>query len=228
MLSKTFHFIRRNKNAALNLVYFLIFSALVALFFHQSGLFSFFNEQWIDKNIRDQGTSGYFVLGVFIAFGSSCGLPRQMSAFLAGYALGIIPGTLLATFTAAVGCAITFYVARYLAQPIINRRYPDKITIINRFLLTKTFQKTVIIRLIPAGNNFLLNLAAGVGNINAFKFISASYLGFFPQMIIFATAGSGLKLMSYWQISSSALLSIIASLLSYRLYKQYQQEFKQA
>ncbi len=220
-------FVKQHKKSLLNLFYFLMFSGLLALFFQQSGLFAFFNEQWIDQHIRNQGEMGYALLLLIIALGSSCGLPRQMSAFLAGYAIGITYGTLIATLGAAIGCAITFFVARYLARPFVLREHPDKVELINRFLKDRVFEKTIIIRLIPAGNNFLLNLAAGVGHINPLRFISASYLGFFPQMIIFATAGSGIQLMSYWQIGTSVLLSIIAALLSVHLYRQYQAELKE-
>ncbi|WNC72483.1 VTT domain-containing protein [Thalassotalea psychrophila] len=144
-----------------------------------------------------------------------------MAAFAAGYAFGVWQGTLIATFAAALGCAITFYTARFIARPLVLKRFSDKVDIFNNFLQQDTFQKTFIIRLLPAGNNFLLNLCSGVGAIDAKKFISASYLGFFPQMAIFALAGSGIQMMSYWQIGASAVLSVVACLLSYRLYRRY-------
>ena len=209
-----------------SLLIFLVFSAAIALTFQISGIFDFFNAHWIEQHIRNQDWQGIVLLICIIGLGTSCGLPRQVAAFLSGYAIGVTYGTLVATFAATLGCSITFFSARYLAQPFLLKRYPDKVTIINRFLQHKTFQKTVIIRLIPAGNNFLLNLAAGVGQIKAWRFIGASYIGFFPQMIIFALAGSGLQLMSYWQLTSSGVLSVVAGLLSYRLYTQYQQELK--
>lgn len=205
---------------------FLGVGASLALLFHLLGITEHFNKAWVDQYIRQQGANGILYFIVLIALATSLGLPRQAAAFAAGYAFGTVYGTLIATLAAAIGCSITFYTARFIARPLVLKRFSDKVDIFNNFLQKDTFEKTFIIRLIPAGNNFLLNLCSGVAQINAFKFISGSYLGFFPQMAIFAFAGSGIQLVSYWQIGASAVLSVVACLLSYRLYKQYKTELK--
>lgn len=206
------------------LLLFLGVSASLALLFHLLGIADHFNKAWVDQYIRQQGTNGILYFIVLIALATSFGLPRQAAAFAAGYAFGTWQGTLIATFAAALGCCITFYTARFILRPLVLTRFSDKVTLFNRCLQHNTFEKTFIIRLIPAGNNFLLNLCSGVAQINAFKFISGSYLGFFPQMAIFAFAGSGVQMMSYWQIGASTLLSVIAMLMSYRLYNKYKNQ----
>ncbi|TRX58005.1 TVP38/TMEM64 family protein [Thalassomonas sp. M1454] len=203
---------------------FLIISGLIASIFHFSGVFEHFNKEWIETTVHGSGIKGISYFIAIIALATSCGMPRQAAAFAAGFAFGTVQGTLIATFAAAIGCSITFYTARFIIRPLVLQRFTDKVVIFNRFLQKDTFEKTFIIRLIPAGNNFLLNLCSGVGAIDAKKFIFASYLGFFPQMAIFAMAGSGIQLMSYWQIGASAVLSVIASLMSYRLYRKYKQQ----
>ncbi|KGJ95975.1 TVP38/TMEM64 family protein [Thalassotalea sp. ND16A] len=205
---------------------FLLISAAIALIFQFSGFIDQFDQRWIEQNIHDKGQSGLLYFIAVIALATSVGLPRQVAAFAAGYAFGIWQGTVVATFAAALGCGLSFSFARFIARPMVLKHLNDKVEIFNRFLQHDTFQKTFIIRLIPAGNNFLLNLAAGVANINAFRFISGSYIGYFPQMAIFALAGSGVQLMSYWQIGASALLSVIAILLSYRLYRRYESDLQ--
>ncbi|WOH36566.1 VTT domain-containing protein [Thalassotalea fonticola] len=214
------------KAAITFLGFFLIVSAAIGLLFNYSGLLSQFDQNWVDNSIKQQGNSGILYFITVIALATSVGLPRQVAAFAAGYAFGIWQGTLVATFAAALGCCITFYTARFIARPLVLKRFSDKVEIFNNFLQKDTFQKTFIIRLIPAGNNFLLNLCSGVGDISAKKYISASYLGFFPQMAIFALAGSGIQMMSYWQIGASAVLSVVACLLSYRLYHKYKIELE--
>ena len=203
---------------------FLVISGLIASVFHFSGVFKHFDKEWIETTIQNSGSLGLLYFIVIIALATSCGMPRQAAAFAAGYAFGTVQGTLVATFAAALGCSITFYTARFILRPLVLKRFIDKVVIFNRFLQKNTFEKTFIIRLIPAGNNFLLNLCSGVGAIDARKFIFASYLGFFPQMAIFAMAGSGIQLMSYWQIGASAVLSVVAMLMSYRLYAKYKAE----
>lgn len=201
---------------------FFVFSLVLAIVLKLSGLFDQFNQQWVDETIATMGVKGTIYFIIVISFAISIGLPRQVAAFAAGYAFGVTYGTLTATFAAVIGCCITFGVSRFILRPIVSKRFANKIAIINRFLQHKTFQKAVIIRLIPAGNNFLLNVAAGIGKINPLSFIGGSYVGYFPQMAIFALAGSGVQMMSYWQIGASAALSVVAILLSVRLYRQYQ------
>ena len=45
-------------------------------------------------------------------------------------------------------------------------------------------------------------------------------------MIIFAIAGSGVEVLSFWKIGLSVVLFIISSLLSARLYRQYKMDKK--
>ncbi len=220
------NFIKNNWPKTQVVLLFLVASTLIALLLHFSGLFTHFDQQWVNGTIKHNGLSGIIYFFAIIALATSCGLPRQVAAFTAGYAFGMWQGTFIATLAAAIGCSITFYTARFIVRPLVLTRLSDKVAIFNNFLQKDTFQKTFIIRLIPAGNNFLLNLCSGVGAIDANKFIFASYLGFFPQMAIFALAGSGIQMMSYWQIGASAMLCVIATGLSYRLHRQYQQELK--
>ncbi|NMP16219.1 VTT domain-containing protein [Thalassotalea sp. Y01] len=218
------HFYQRHKALLKLILIFLLISAALAGSFHVLGVFDHFNQQWVDTTIRNQGAQGVFYFIAVVALAIAVSLPRQVAAFAAGYAFGFIYGTLIATFAAAIGCALTYSFARFIIGEKIRERFSDKVALVNNFLSRDTFEKTFIIRLIPAGNNFLLNLSAGIAHIHAGRFIGASYFGYFPQMAIFALAGSGVQLMSFWQIGASIVLSIIATLLSLRLYRRYQQE----
>jgi len=155
---------------------------------------------------------------------TSCGLPRQLAAFLGGYAFGIISGTLLATLGTILGCIVSFYFSRLLARKIINKKFSRKIAGINRFLQHKAFTKTIIIRLLPIGSNLITNLVVGVTHAKGRHFISGSFIGYLPQMLIFALAGSGVEVLSFWKIALSVVLFIISTLLSARLYKQYKMD----
>ncbi|MDN3652442.1 VTT domain-containing protein [Thalassotalea ponticola] len=220
-------FFHRHKSLLRLILLFLLISTLLAGLLHWLGLFDHFNQTWVDNTIRGQGTIGVVYFLLVIALAISISLPRQVAAFAAGYAFGFIHGTLISTLAAAIGCVITYSVARFIFARYIRQKFANKVKLVYQFLSRDTFEKTFIIRLIPAGSNFLLNVCAGIAHIHPGKFFSASYLGYFPQMAIFALAGSGVQLMSFWQIGASVLLSIIATLLSFRLYNRYQQELAQ-
>jgi uncharacterized membrane protein YdjX (TVP38/TMEM64 family) len=195
-----------------------LFGALL----YSSDIFAAINEQWIEQQIRNNGWRGVVYYLLVIGLGTAVGLPRQFAAFLGGYAFGFLAGTFLATIAATIGCALSFTFARTLARPLINKKFADKVSAIQHFLREKLFTKTLIIRLMPAGNNLLTNLVAGVCKLNAKVFIGASLVGFIPQMAIFALAGSGFVVLEVWKLILSALLFVISLSLSMKLYYDYQ------
>ncbi|GGD68680.1 TVP38/TMEM64 family protein [Lacimicrobium alkaliphilum] len=151
---------------------------------------------------------------------TAMGLPRQISAFVAGYVFGIYIGVILATTVTAMGALMSYLVARHLINgPFINslkRRNQRMIDIVRRH----TFSSVLAIRLFPVGNNLLVNLLAGSARISLLPFLCASYLGYLPQTLIFSLSGSGLQPDSQWQILLGIGLFIISTLLGIRLYRR--------
>ena len=183
-----------------------------------------FNQAWVDSQVKNKGALGIFYFILLCTLTTACGLPRQLAAFLGGYAFGVLNGTLLATLGVTLGCVLSFYFARIFARRIIKKRFPNKVNGIDRFLHHHAFTKTIIIRLLPIGSNLITNLVVGVTHAKASHFIGGSFIGYLPQMIIFAIAGSGVEVLSFWKIGVSVALFIISSLLSARLYRQYKMD----
>lgn len=183
-----------------------------------------FDQAWVDCQVKNQGTTGILYFILLCMFTTACGLPRQLAAFLGGYAFGVLNGTLLATFGTTLGCILSFYFARLLARSIVRKKFPKKVSGIDRFLHDHAFTKTIIIRLLPIGSNLITNLVVGVTHAKGSHFIAGSFIGYLPQMIIFAIAGSGVEVLSFWKIGLSIALFIVSSLLSARLYRQYKMD----
>lgn len=183
-----------------------------------------FNQAWIDSKVKHHGMQGMLYFVLFAVITTACGLPRQIAAFLGGYAFGITTGTLLATLAATLGCIVSFYLARLAARRLVETKFAKKVSGINRFLQHQAFTKTIIIRLLPLGSNLITNLVAGVTQVRGRHFFSGSFIGYLPQMLIFAIAGSGVEVVSIWKISLSVVLFIISTLLSWRLYRQYKMD----
>ena len=180
-----------------------------------------FDEAWIDTYVRGQGVQG---LALFLALGwalTSVGLPRQLVAFLAGYAFGFALGTGLALAATTLGCITAFMFARLLGRDMVARRFSDRIRRIDGFLSQNPLTMTLLIRFLPLGSNIATNLAAGVSGVRAAPFFTGSAIGYVPQMVVFALLGSGISLDPGFRITFSAVLFVVSGLLGIHLYRRY-------
>ncbi len=223
--SKIYH----NKSKLLLL---LLGFGIIAYYVWQPASFSFSNvnlTQWtinlIDKLDWQQSASPFSVntllLFIFLALTTSIGLPRQIAALVAGINLGALFGFVLATLATTLGCFITFSVSRYLLSEKVSQKYPEKLATLSNFLSEQTFVKAIVIRILPLGSNFLTNIVAGVSKVSARAYVSGSFVGFIPQMIIFSLAGSGIRLGAKNELIASLALFVVALLLSAYLLKQH-------
>lgn len=138
------------------------------------------DKSWIDNNVRGQGIKGWFV---FISIGgllAAVGFPRQVVAFLGGYAFGVIKGLSIALLAVTLGCLLTFFYARFFGRAWVKRKFPRKIKRVDDFLKDSPFAMTLLIRLLPVGNNMATSAAAGVSGVSPFAFIAGLYGGICP------------------------------------------------
>jgi uncharacterized membrane protein YdjX (TVP38/TMEM64 family) len=143
-----------------------------------------------------------------------------MVAFFGGYAFGVLTGFLLGAFAALGGCILAFYYARLFGRGLVRRMFPEKLQRFDDFIRGHPFSMTLLVRLLPVGSNLVTNLIAGVSKIPKPAFFAGSFVGYMPQTLIFALAGSGLTVGSHWQISLSIVLFIISGMLGVRLYRK--------
>lgn len=150
----------------------------------------------------------------FVALGTlacAVGMPRQIVAMTGGFAFGLWPGTALALAAELAGCALDFTWARLLARRaamrFLARRAEGRLARLDRFLSQRAFTATLTLRLLPVGNNLVLNFAAGISGVSAAPFLLASLLGYVPQTVVFALAGVGAS------VSDGARIALAAGLL---------------
>ncbi|MCG8530452.1 MAG: VTT domain-containing protein [Desulfovibrionales bacterium] len=185
------------------------------------GIADLLEPKWVDTYIRDTGIRGVLLFIVIAASLTGMGIPRQLSAFCAGYAFGAVQGFLTAITAVTLGCFCCFWFARFLGQEAVSRKFPNHLRGINRFLESSPFQTAMIIRLLPVGSNLATNVVAGVSNIRPLPFVAGSSIGYMPQTLIFSLLGSGVTVDPVLRTSLSAVLFILSSALGVRLYKRY-------
>ncbi len=195
--------------------------ALLGYVFETSDLGSSVNEAWIDTRVRGHGISGalLFLLmgGVFTAIG----LPRQIIAFLGGYAFSVGLGTLLGALAALLGCMLSFGYARFFGKGLLRARLGERARRFDRFIHAHPFSMTMLVRLLPVGNNLLTNLAAGISSIRPIHFFSGTLLGYLPQTLVFALVGSGAHIAPALKLALAIGLFLISGALGAWLYRRF-------
>ena len=195
--------------------------ALLGYLFNSSDLGNSVNEAWIDARVRGHGINGalLFLLmgGVFTAIG----LPRQIIAFLGGYAFSVGLGTLLGTLGALLGCMLSFAYARFFGKGLLRARLGERAGRFDRFIHDHPFSMTVLIRLLPVGSNLLTNLAAGISSIRPTYFFSGTLLGYLPQTLVFALVGSGVQIAPTLKLALAIGLFLISGALGAYLYRHF-------
>jgi len=164
-------------------------------------------------------------LGGLMFFGAGAaltafGVPRQAVAFAAGYAFGAWRGGVLAMAAQMLGCCADFWWARAVARDWAVRRLRGRLAQLDRTLAARPFVATLTLRLLPVGNNLVLNLLAGVSGLRAAPFFAATLIGYVPQTAVFALAGSGVHVNRTVQLATAAGLFAISACLGGILLKQ--------
>lgn len=190
--------------------------AVTVLANHNSSIENYLNAL-IPKNLF-----GALVFTLLLTPAMAIGLPRQITALSAGFLFGASYGVVLATISAVLGCILTLVMARKLFSNIVEQYYPQPLAKVSDFFSHNTFLKALIIRLLPAGSNFLTNLLAGTARSPMKPYVLGSAIGFIPQMTIFSLMGAGLQVNGHQQLIASLALLAIAILLGSYLYRKNQ------
>lgn len=201
----------------------LLIASLVALGFlaKHGHLADMLTEQWIDAEIRDKGWHGDLVFLAAGALTTALGFPRQVIAFLGGYAFGFVTGTTLATLAAILGCVLAFSYARWFGRRLVQDHFPGRMRKVDAFLHQHPFTMAMVIRLFPVGNNAATNLLAGVSSVPGLPFFAGSGVGYLPQTLVFALAGSGVNFNPTLRLTLACVLFVVSSLIGIWLYRRH-------
>lgn len=175
---------------------------------------------WIDAQVRNRGIAGVLLFVLVCCLLGSIGLSRQVIAFLGGYAFGFSQGLVLSMLAVVGACITTFHVSRGLLRAWLLKRIPARVQRVDRFLHENTFTMALLVRLLPLGSNWMINVAAGVSSVKKLPFFLGSALGYIPQMLIFTLLGSGTRVDRFSQVAIAMALFVLAAVLGVVLYRR--------
>jgi uncharacterized membrane protein YdjX (TVP38/TMEM64 family) len=135
---------------------------------------------------------------------------------IGGFLLGRWLGLVVVSFASTTGATLAFLSTRYLFRDWLQRRWGQRLDVINRGLETDGAYYLFTLRLVPLFPFFVINAAMGVTNLPVWTYWWVSQLGMLPATFIYVNAGTELgrigspgDILSLPVLISLALLGIV-------------------
>lgn len=133
--------------------------------------------------------TGLAFLCVYIII-TALSLPGAAVLTLAGGAIfGLFNGVLLASIASTTGATLAFIGARFLFRNMIQKKFSDKLGIINKGIEKDGGLYLFTLRLVPVFPFFMINLLMGLSPIRLLTFFLVSQIGMLPGTIVYVYAG---------------------------------------
>jgi uncharacterized membrane protein YdjX (TVP38/TMEM64 family) len=119
-------------------------------------------------------------------------VPGSLLTLGAGFAFGIVKGTLVVSAGSTAGAAAAFLVARTVARDWVSRRIAGRprLAAIERAVAKEDFRLVLLTRLSPVLPFNVLNYAFGLTGARFGKYVLASWIGMLPGTIMYVYLGS--------------------------------------
>ncbi|MFM2486557.1 TVP38/TMEM64 family protein [Celerinatantimonas yamalensis] len=181
------------------------------------------DHRWVASYIHQGGAGALISVLIFGMIFTGIGGPRQLLAAMLGYVFGATVGVITSLFCSLMGASCAYGVARFGLQLVLHRRFGNKLNKFHRFVSHQPFLKILLLRLLPVGSNVVTNLLSGCVALRYLPFLMGSLIGYLPQTIIFALAGSGFGKANRYQLAISISLGIISLIVGGLLYRSHLQ-----
>jgi uncharacterized membrane protein YdjX (TVP38/TMEM64 family) len=110
----------------------------------------------------------------------------------AGALYGFWGGFLVSLFSTLLAATLGFVAARYLLRSWVERRFKERIALINRGLDVDGVLFLLALRFNPLVPFFLINFSMGVTRMRLWVFVLTSFFGLMPASAVYSLAGTEL------------------------------------
>ena len=197
--------------------------ALLALarFLPVSDWLSLFNN-WV----KDLGIIGYILFIAAYALAAVLFIPGSVLTLGAGFAFGLVSGSIAVSLGSTLGAAFAFIVARYLARDKIEGKLGEntKFKSIDSAIGKEGGKLVLLLRLSPVFPYGWLNYLLGLTAVKFWHYLLASWVGMIPGTILYvylgylskagleaASGDSGKSLLEYLFLSAGLCITIIVT-----------------
>ncbi|ABD69352.1 pyridine nucleotide-disulphide oxidoreductase dimerisation protein [Rhodoferax ferrireducens T118] len=131
----------------------------------------------------------------------------------AGALFGLSMGTLIVSFASSIGATLAFLASRYVLRDAIQRRFGDRLKVINEGMAKDGALYLFTLRLVPLFPFFLVNLLMGLTPVRTLSYYWVSQVGMLAGTLVYVNAGTQLaQINSLVGIVSPGLLLSFALL----------------
>lgn len=109
-----------------------------------------------------------------------------------GALFGFWTGALVASFAAALGATLAFWLSRFVLHDAVQSRFGNRLAAIHSGMAQDGPLYLFSLRLVPVVPFFAINLAMGLTPIKTFTFYWVTQLGMLAGILVYANAGTQL------------------------------------
>jgi uncharacterized membrane protein YdjX (TVP38/TMEM64 family) len=122
-------------------------------------------------------------------------VPGSIITLAAGFAFGVVRGTIAVSIGSTLGATAAFLLGRTLARGLIENRVAQNPTFaaIDRAVAREGFKIVLLTRLSPIFPYNLLNYAYGLTRVSLRDYVLASWIGMLPGAVAYVYLGSAAK-----------------------------------
>lgn len=131
-------------------------------------------------------------MGAYILV-TSLSLPgAAVMGLAAGALFGLVTGTIAVSFASTIGATLACAVSRFIMRDWVQRRFGDKLGMVNSGIEKDGAFYLFTLRLIPAFPFWLINIVMGLTKMPLKTYYWVSQIGMLPGTIVFVNAGKEL------------------------------------
>jgi len=151
-----------------------------------------------------------FYMATYILI-AALSLPGSAVMTLAGGAVfGLWVGVPAALFSASIGAILAFWLARYVFRDAVQRRFGDRMEVVNAGIARDGAIYLLTLRLVPLFPFFIINLLMGLTAISTVTFFWTSLFSMLAGTMVYVNAGT--QLATITRISDILSPAVIGSL----------------
>ena len=153
----------------------------------------FFILNYIEVSIDNNFYLTFFIFFTFLLIYNIFSIPGNL-IFIAstGYFFGILLGFLISITSIVLGSLIFFLYASFILKKYLPNLFYKFSKKINNYISNSSFEYLIMLRIIPGPPLILQNLILSTLNVKKFNFITSSFIGFSPIILVVVFFGNQL------------------------------------